>query len=163
MLEDQPDAPDDTPDDDDKPDTPSQPADTGGEEAKWKALAKKHENEAKKFRKELDELKNVGKSEVERLTDRATAAEKLAGETEARALRLEIAHDKGLTPAQSKRLVGSTREELEADAEEILETFGGGAKPKPGDRPRPNLRGGGEPDEEPDETDPRKLAAQVPR
>jgi hypothetical protein len=31
-------------------------------------------------------------------------------------LRLEVAAEKGLTPAQAKRLVGSTREELEADA-----------------------------------------------
>jgi hypothetical protein len=40
-----------------------------------------------------------------------------------RALRLEVAFEKGLTPAQAKRLVGGTRDELEADAEEILRDF----------------------------------------
>jgi hypothetical protein len=44
-------------------------------------------------------------------------------DAELRATRLEVAHNKGLTPAQAKRLVGSTRDELEADADEILKDF----------------------------------------
>ena len=35
-------------------------------------------------------------------------------------LRNSVALDKKLTPSQAKRLVGSTREELEADADELL-------------------------------------------
>ena len=38
--------------------------------------------------------------------------------------RLTVGIDKGLTPAQAKRLQGSTIEELQADADELLETFG---------------------------------------
>lgn len=55
--------------------------------------------------------------------EREAAAEKRAAEADARALRLEVAFEKGLTPAQAKRLVGGTREELEADADDILENF----------------------------------------
>jgi len=38
-------------------------------------------------------------------------------------LRLEVASEQGLTSAQAKRLVGTTRDELEADAKELLDTF----------------------------------------
>lgn len=55
--------------------------------------------------------------------EREAAAEKRAAEADAKALRLEVAFEKGLTPAQAKRLVGSSREELEADADDILEHF----------------------------------------
>jgi cell division septum initiation protein DivIVA len=39
-------------------------------------------------------------------------------------LREEVAETKGLTTAQASRLVGATREELEADADDLLATFG---------------------------------------
>ena len=58
-------------------------------------------------------------------------------------LRLEIAAEKGLTPAQARRLVGNTREELEADADELLEAFGAKkpeSKPESGDDRKPSLR-----------------------
>lgn len=71
----------------------------------------------------FDELDQASKTEQERLTERATAAEKRAAELEIRALRLEVAAENGLTTAQAKRLVGETREELEADAKELLDTF----------------------------------------
>lgn len=79
----------------------------------------------------LKEFEDRDKSEAERLAERAEAAEKRAAEIESRAMRLEVAHEKGLTPGQAKRLVGSTRDELEADADEILRDF----PTKPG-RPR---------------------------
>ena len=41
-----------------------------------------------------------------------------------RALRAEVSNAKGLTPTQAKRLVGATREELEADADELLADLG---------------------------------------
>jgi hypothetical protein len=44
------------------------------------------------------------------------------------ALKYEVALDKGLTKSQARRLIGETREDLEADAEELLETFGGKGK-----------------------------------
>jgi hypothetical protein len=78
------------------------------------------------------ELEEAGRSDLEKLTARAETAERTAAETEARALRLEVAFEKGLTPAQAKRLVGGSREELEADAEEILRDFP--VKPDPNRR-----------------------------
>jgi cell division septum initiation protein DivIVA len=71
----------------------------------------------------LKEFEDRDKTETTRAVERAEAAEKAAAAAESRALRLEIAAEKGLTPAQAKRLVGETREELEADASELLETF----------------------------------------
>ena len=69
------------------------------------------------------ELEEAGRSDLEKLTARAEQAERTASQQEARALRLEVAFEKGLTPAQAKRLVGTNRDELEADAEEILRDF----------------------------------------
>lgn len=71
----------------------------------------------------LKEFEDRDKTESTRAIERAEAAERAAAAAEARATRLEIAAEKGLTPAQAKRLVGETREELEADADELLETF----------------------------------------
>lgn len=71
----------------------------------------------------LDEIEESQRSAEERATAALQAAETRAAEAESRALRLEVASEKGLTPAQARRLVGSTREELESDADELLETF----------------------------------------
>lgn len=70
------------------------------------------------------ELEDSKKTETEKLGEKLTAAEKRAVEAEQRALRLEVASAKGLTQAQAKRLVGATKEELEADADELLASFG---------------------------------------
>lgn len=87
-----------------------------------RALSKANK-EAETLRLKLKEYEDRDKTELERLTERAEAAERAVAETEVRALRLEVAAEKGLTPAQAKRLVGSTREELVADADELLATF----------------------------------------
>jgi len=168
-------ADDDTkPDDeksDDKPDTkPDDTKDDLGDagkraldnERKARAAAEK---QAKEFEKRLKEIEDKDKTEAQKLADAKTESDKRAETAEAKALRLEVAFEKGLTPKQAKRLTGSTREELEADADELLEDF----KPSddkdrkpPTTRPRERLRGGGDPDDEPEETDPAKLAASIP-
>lgn len=150
------------------PTKPEPPAPSADENAQLKAALKKANDEAASFRHKLKELEDRDKSDSEKLTERVTAAEKRAAEAEARALRLEVASAKGLTPSQAKRLVGATREELEADADEILADFapqrpGEHETPPPGGRPKERLRGGGDPTEEPEETDPRKLADLIPR
>lgn len=114
---------------------------------------------------ELQALKDANKSDADKLTERET---KLTAR-EAQVMRLEVALEKGLTPSQAKRLVGSTQEELEADADELLSELGkkpndeGGTKPPAGGKPTERLRGGGNPEQEPEETDPAKLAARIPR
>lgn len=87
-----------------------------------RALSKANK-EAETLRLKLKEFEDRDKSDLERLTERAEAAEKAVAAAEVRSLRLEIAAEKGLTPAQAKRLVGDTRDELEADAQELLDTF----------------------------------------
>ena len=54
------------------------------------------------------------------LEDRVAEIERQAKAAEERALRAEVANAKGLTANQAKRLIGSTKEELEADADELL-------------------------------------------
>lgn len=75
--------------------------------------------ELAKFRKAEQAKADADKSEAEK----RTAAEERAEKAELKATRLEVAFEKGLTPTQAKRLVGSTREELEADADQLLKDF----------------------------------------
>lgn len=90
--------------------------------------------------KKIEELQaKVKKAEEER--DAAKSGTALEN------LKLQIALEKGLTAKQVKRLVGATREELEADADEILEEFGGKqsaqeSTEEPGgdDEPKPEVR-----------------------
>lgn len=161
--------PEDQPKDDPKPveDKPTdEPLGEGGKaalDAERKAR-KNAEDALKAAHAKVKEFEDLGKSEVEKLTGDRDGHRSRADTAERNLMRLQVGLDKGLTPAQAKRLVGTTKEELEADADELAEAFGGKAQtsPPPG-RPRENLRGGGEPAEEPEETDPAKLAARIPR
>lgn len=147
-----------------EPEAPEAPeAPVVDETEKWKALARKHETNAKAnaaAAKRLAEIEEQGKSETQRLTDATTAAEQRAADAELRALRLEVGADKGLTPKQARRLVGTTREELETDADELLTDFGPsdtdgqGATPRTPSKPRENLRSGGDPTTQPLDSDP---------
>lgn len=154
--------------------------DHAAEAAKWKALARKHEAEAKKNKTAADRvaaLEDADKSEIQRERDKAAAAEARAKAAEHRADRLDVAAAKGLSPSLAARLVGETREELEADADELLKVV----KPADGTsgasngtaaasgaadgraRPREALRSGSAPGVEPEDNDPTKLAALIPR
>lgn len=117
-----------------KPAPPAEP-DKGGEKdwaaeaEKWKALARKHEDQSKanadKARR-FDEFQESQKSEQQKLEERAAAAEAKAAEIELRALKAEVANEKGV-PAGL--LTGSTAEELAASADALLAFRG--EKPKP--------------------------------
>jgi hypothetical protein len=67
----------------------------------------------------LQEREDSDKSEHERLSDRAGAAEQRAQEAEARLLRFEIAAEHGLDTTAVQFLTGATREEIEHRAEEL--------------------------------------------
>ncbi|GAB1326980.1 hypothetical protein [Streptomyces sennicomposti] len=103
---------------------------------KWEGIAKSapDSDELTRLRERDAELKRL---EDERMTDEErtrtslAAAETAAAEARVeadkvarRALVLEIALEKGLTVAQAERLRGSTKEELEADADELTTLFG---------------------------------------
>ena len=80
---------------------------------------------------DYDELKTRAEG-AKTLEDRVAEIERQAKESETRAMRAEVANAKGLTPGQARRLVGATREELEADADELLKDIG--AQQKQGNR-----------------------------
>lgn len=143
--------------------------------AKWKGLARKHEKSYKDASSKLSEYENASKSDLERWEERATTAESRAGTAEAKAKALEIAIERApehATLAQvravAKRVRGEDDDALERDADELFELLAPApSEPKPGTktpaRPKERLKGGADPDEEPEETDPRKLAALLPR
>lgn len=153
------------PDPENKPDPKDDLGDAGKKALDEERKARRDaEARAKKVEEELKKLQDKDKSEVDRLRDEVETLKAQAAEGDAKALRAEVALSKGLSAAHAKRLVGTTREELEADADEILEAFpSSGATPPPTKRPAPDLKGGSDPTETPDETDPRKLADAVPR
>ena len=58
------------------------------------------------------------------LEERVAEIENAARDSARRAEVAEVANEKGLTPTQAKRLVGATREEQLADADELLKDIG---------------------------------------
>jgi hypothetical protein len=145
-------------------------------EKAWKLItnlrsdADKLKGERDQLRAKVQEHEDASKSEHEKAAERAAAAETAAKTATTETLRLRIALSKGLTETQAKRLVGDTKEELEADADELVASFkpeddngGGGSGGSGVTRPKENLRTGAAPGAEPEETDPDKLAAQVSR
>jgi hypothetical protein len=119
---------------------------------------------------ELKKHADAQKTDQQKLEERAIGAEKKASSAEQEAARLRVVLKKGLTGdralALAKRLVGESEEDLEADADELLESFkadGGDVGQDPPRRPRERLRPGAAPAAEPDESDPAKLAGQVTR
>jgi hypothetical protein len=132
------------------PPADSKPDDLG--DAGKKALAaerdarKAAEKELAKYRKAEQDRADADKSEAEK----RAAAEQRAVDAELRATRLEVAAEKGLTPAQARRLVGSTREEIAADADEILRDFPASTTPaKATPKPDPSQGSRGEPNTRP--------------
>lgn len=108
----------------------------------------------------LDELEDANKSDIERANERLTAAEQRALEAEQRAWRLEVAAEKGLTPAQARRLVGTSKEELEQDADDLLATFDLSREDDGRTRPKERLKPGASRAEEP-EADPDEIADRI--
>lgn len=147
------------------------------DEARAKEALRKKNSEAENLRKRLKELEPQAakareleesqKTETQRLTERIADLEKTSGDAVSEAMRLRVAlanAPEGAKPEQilraAKRLAGATEEELAADAVEYFADFAGGKTP-PTRKPNERLRGGSDPDAEPEENDPRKLAASI--
>lgn len=130
----------------------SDPAKLRKDRDHWKAEARKWETRAKENKSAADELKKLKDeklSDAEKATQATKEAQTAASTATSEALRLRIAMRKGLNESQAKRLVGTTEEELEADADDLLKTFKGkadeeeeeegkGTQRKPGERIRPS-------------------------
>jgi len=100
---------------------------------------------------ELQELRDRDKTESERIADRLTAAERRAEEAELNLLRFEIASKNNLGLKAANFLGGTTREEIEASADELVKllaeqsksapagSFDGGARTTPAQRETPEV------------------------
>ncbi|WP_284761587.1 hypothetical protein [Curtobacterium sp. MEB011] len=97
---------------------------------KWKGLSRKNEERATsnaEKAKKFDEHEEANRTELEKVQARAEAAEKAVAERDAKEaaikLREEIATEKKFADRNIKAtaLRGTTREELEAHADELLE------------------------------------------
>lgn len=121
-----------------------------------KALAKANE-EAKQARLKVKEYEDRDKTDQERASEKLSDLEKNLTTAQADAVRFEIALEKGLTKSQARRLVGTTRDDLEADAEELVADLGldveGGTPPtrRPKERLKPGASNTDDPDPDPDE------------
>ena len=125
-----------------------------------KALNKANK-EAEQARLKVKEYEDRDKTEQEKVAEKAAEAEKRAAEAEAKALRYEVATEKGVPKRAMKFLTGTTQEELEEQADEILALIGdadGGEKPSR--RPKERLKSGAASDSEP-EPDTKKLADSI--
>ena len=122
------------------------------------------EKQLREIQSRLQEIEDKDKSETDRLREKVASLEADNAKLTTESIRAEVAMAKGLTAAQAKRLAGSTREELEADADEILEMFPAqaGATPPPSDKPRPDLKGGTDPTEDSD-VDIKAIVDSIPR
>lgn len=114
-----------------------------------------------KIRKQNSELKALRDrtKQAEEKAESAEEAGKRAEDLTQENLRLSVALDLGLPLTLAKRLNGSTKEELLADADELLKLVE--KKSPPTTRPQERLRGGSDPTVEPEETDLDKLSSRM--
>lgn len=82
------------------------------------------EKRAKELEAKVKEAEEAEKTEVEKLQGQVATLTKQHEAAQAKADRFEVAAAKGLSLAQARRLVGSTKEELETDADEMRAELG---------------------------------------
>lgn len=139
------------------------------QERKMRAAAEKR---LKELEAEAKTREDAEKTEVDRLKGQVADLTKDAEAAKAQVVRFEVAAAKGLTPAQARRLVGTTKEELEEDADSLRADLGlKDEKPEEkedkteeegafGAKPVENLRSGSS-NEEDQEADPAKVADSI--
>jgi hypothetical protein len=98
--------------------------------AEVKKALQKANKEAEQLRLKLKEFEDRDKTDAQRLQEDRDALKAERDALLLETLRREVADEKGLTPAQAKRLVGMTREELESDADDVLAVFPVKAAPR---------------------------------
>lgn len=119
--------------------------------------------EAEPMAQKAREAEEAAKDEKTKLTEAKEAAAQEAAEARSEAIRLRMAIKHGLTEDDLDLLGSGSEEEIEARALRVAE-LSKGQEPENNDRvPRERLRPGAVPSAEPEETDPKKLADQVPR
>lgn len=127
----------------------------------WKTRARNAEKRAKELEPlatKAQELEEQQKTNEQRLVERAEKAEGQLSPLQMENLRLRVAIAKSLPADLVDRLRGDNEEELTADADTLLALVGTEKTPTP----KPDRTQGAK-GEAPEETDPAKLAAMVPR
>lgn len=107
--------------------------------------------------KQFDEWQESQKSELEKLQGQLEAAVTRASTLEAEKLRRDVAAEKGLSASQAKWLQGSTLEELNSSADELLSDF---KATKIGKPTVSSLKGGSDPSSD-KPFDPKDIASRV--
>jgi hypothetical protein len=106
-----------------------------------KALRKANK-EAEEYRLRVREFEEAQKSEEQKLTERLSELETTARTSTSEAARLRVALRKGLPETLVDRLRGDTPEEIEADADQLLELVAADQRPSVSRRPQEQLRPG---------------------
>jgi hypothetical protein len=89
-----------------------------------RAEAASHRNDLKSEREKREALETASMSEQEKRDKALKDAESKAAQSDLKLLRFQVAADKELPLKMAERLKGSTKEELEADADALKEEFG---------------------------------------
>jgi hypothetical protein len=113
----------------------------------------------------VDEAEAASLSETEKIQRQRDDAIKASGDTATELAKARAALKHGLTEDDLDLLGSGTPEEIAARAERLADRLGSAPKgdPIPG-KPKESLpRGGGDPDQPVEETDPSKLAGAIPR
>lgn len=126
-----------------QPPAPITPPAPAAEETDWKAEARKWEDRAKENKAAADklaELEEASKTDQQRQAEALAAAQRERDEAQAAVLRHSVAEAKKVPASLLK---GSTKEEMEAHADQLLEFQGAsGARPP---APSPLQGAGGNP------------------
>lgn len=117
------------------------------------------------LQKQVDEAENAKLTEQQRIEKERDEAKASGSSLALENARLKAAITHGLTEEDLEFIGGATPEEIAEKAKKYAERHGTDAKGGQGlsIRPKPRLGGGSDPSVEPDEMDPTKLAAQIPR
>ena len=146
----------------DKAGEPDDGADVGGDgeqdldgnfDAK-KALAK-----IRKQNSELKGLRARAQEAEQKANKTSEEKDREIGDLQTQLLRERVARKTGLPDQLVERLNGDDEEAMLTDAESLLEMFAKTAPPST--RPHERLKGGGRPEDEPEETDVRKIAERM--
>ena len=103
---------------------------------KLRAEAAKYRTEAQEAKAKAQEYEDAQKSELEKAQDKLAKTEEAKAEAEARLLRYEVATAKGVPSQLMPLLTGTSQEDLESQADLILENA------KPAEAPQATFEGG---------------------
>ena len=135
---------------------PQEEPEDGGKDNEW---------DPERAKKKIAKLNSENRSLRERANkapkpEDVQAKDQRISELEAANLRYDVGYELGLPREIAQRLQGATREEMLADAEKLVELIAPTKAPSTR-RPAEALRGGTQPEQEPEETDVRKIGERM--